>query len=50
MLLTGAAGAVLTLAGLYALRADVALVRCEAADSKGNLVYNKTARNFSPIM
>jgi 3-oxoadipate CoA-transferase alpha subunit len=32
------------------LKADFALVKCEAADSVGNLVYNKTARNFSPLM
>jgi 3-oxoadipate CoA-transferase alpha subunit len=32
------------------LKADFALVKCEAADAVGNLVYNKTARNFSPLM
>ncbi len=32
------------------LKADFALVRAERADRYGNLVYNKTARNFSPIM
>jgi 3-oxoadipate CoA-transferase alpha subunit len=32
------------------LRADFALVKCEAADPIGNLVYNKTARNFGPLM
>jgi len=32
------------------LKADFALVKCEAADRLGNLVYNKTARNFSPLM
>jgi len=32
------------------LKADFALVKCEAADPLGNLVYNKTARNFSPLM
>ena len=32
------------------LRADFALVKCKAADPLGNLVYNKTARNFSPLM
>jgi 3-oxoadipate CoA-transferase alpha subunit len=32
------------------LKADYALVQCEAADPLGNLVYNKTARNFSPLM
>ena len=33
-----------------ALRADVALVRARAADELGNLVYDKTARNFNPDM
>jgi 3-oxoadipate CoA-transferase alpha subunit len=32
------------------LKADFALVRCETADRMGNLTYNKTARNFSPLM
>lgn len=32
------------------LTADFALIKCRTADSHGNLVYNKTARNFSPIM
>jgi len=32
------------------LRADVALVKGRAADAHGNVVYNKTARNFGPIM
>jgi 3-oxoadipate CoA-transferase alpha subunit len=32
------------------LRADFALVKCEVADAVGNLTYNKTARNFSPLM
>jgi len=32
------------------LKADVALVKCEVADRSGNLTYNKTARNFSPLM
>jgi 3-oxoadipate CoA-transferase alpha subunit len=34
----------------YALKADFALIKCERADRYGNLVYNKTARNFAPIM
>lgn len=34
----------------HALPADVALVAAKAADRLGNLVYNKTARNFGPIM
>lgn len=33
-----------------ALRADVALIRAHKADTFGNLVYYKTARNFNPIM
>lgn len=33
-----------------ALKADVALIRAKKADTKGNLVYYKTARNFNPIM
>ena len=34
----------------YGLKSDFALIKCERADRYGNLVYNKTARNFSPIM
>lgn len=34
----------------YGLKADFALVKCETADRLGNLTYNKTARNFSPVM
>lgn len=34
----------------YALKADFSLIKCKAADRYGNLIYNKTARNFSPIM
>lgn len=34
----------------HGLRADFALVRAERADRYGNLLYNKTARNFGPIM
>lgn len=32
------------------LRADFALIKGRCADSHGNVVYNKTARNFGPIM
>ncbi len=32
------------------LKADYALIKCETADTMGNLLYNKTARNFSPLM
>src|SRR5690606_20307519 len=31
-----------------ALRADVALVKAWKADTAGNLVFRKTARNFNP--
>ena len=33
-----------------ALRADVALIHAAAADPFGNLVYQKSARNFNPVM
>ncbi len=33
-----------------ALHADVALIRARRADELGNLVYDKTARNFNPDM
>ncbi|NTU94993.1 MAG: 3-oxoacid CoA-transferase subunit A [Bacteroidales bacterium] len=33
-----------------ALNADFSLVKCHAADKYGNLIYNKTARNFGPVM
>jgi 3-oxoadipate CoA-transferase alpha subunit len=32
------------------LKADFALIKSEVADSLGNLTFNKTARNFSPLM
>lgn len=32
------------------LKADVALIKAEIADRKGNLTYRKAARNFSPLM
>ena len=32
------------------LKADYALVKCETADPLGNLTFNKTGRNFSPLM
>jgi 3-oxoadipate CoA-transferase, alpha subunit len=34
----------------HGLRADFALVKAERADRYGNLVYNRTARNFGPVM
>ena len=33
-----------------ALKGDFALIRCETADRMGNLTFNKTARNFAPVM
>lgn len=33
-----------------ALTADVSLVRAWKADKQGNLIYNKTARNFNPMI
>ena len=32
------------------LKADLAIVKAWKADSEGNLVYRKTARNFNPVM
>ncbi len=32
------------------LKADVALIKAELADTMGNLTYRKAARNFSPLM
>lgn len=34
----------------YPIVADVALVKAEAGDRWGNLVYRKAARNFGPVM
>lgn len=34
----------------HGLTADFALIKSRTADSHGNLLFNKTARNFSPIM
>ncbi|MBS1265978.1 MAG: 3-oxoadipate CoA-transferase subunit A [Acidimicrobiaceae bacterium] len=34
----------------HALTADLALIKAHTADRHGNLVYNRTARNFSPLM
>lgn len=34
----------------HAITADFALIKSLRADRLGNLVYNKTARNFSPVM
>jgi 3-oxoadipate CoA-transferase alpha subunit len=34
----------------YPIHADYALIKADRADRWGNLAYNKTARNFAPIM
>ncbi len=34
----------------YGLKADFTLIKAKAADRHGNLIYNKTARNFAPVM
>ncbi|MEZ6085949.1 MAG: CoA transferase subunit A [Phycisphaerae bacterium] len=34
----------------HALHADFAIVKAHIGDESGNLVYNKTARNFNPMM
>ncbi|MEV7085459.1 3-oxoacid CoA-transferase subunit A [Streptomyces sp. NPDC093085] len=34
----------------YPIKGDVALIRAHVADTLGNLVYRKTARNFGPVM
>jgi 3-oxoadipate CoA-transferase alpha subunit len=34
----------------HGLTADFALIKGRAADTHGNIVYNKTARNFGPLM
>lgn len=34
----------------YPIRGDVALISAHRADTLGNLVYRKTARNFGPVM
>ena len=34
----------------HALKADFALIKAWKGDKWGNLIYRKTARNFSPMM
>lgn len=34
----------------HGLTADFALIKARLADHQGNLVFNKTARNFAPVM
>ena len=34
----------------YGLKADVALIKAFRGDKNGNLVYNRSARNYNPLM
>ena len=34
----------------FPIHGDVALIKAQVADTAGNLVYRKTARNFGPVM
>lgn len=34
----------------HALKADLAIIKGYKADKSGNIIYNKTARNFNPLM
>jgi 3-oxoadipate CoA-transferase, alpha subunit len=34
----------------YPIHGDVALIKAHVSDTRGNLVYRKTARNFGPVM
>jgi 3-oxoadipate CoA-transferase alpha subunit len=34
----------------YPIHADFAIIKALAADTLGNLIYRKTARNFAPVM
>jgi 3-oxoadipate CoA-transferase alpha subunit len=34
----------------YPIHGDVALIKAHRADTLGNLIYRKTARNFGPVM
>jgi 3-oxoadipate CoA-transferase alpha subunit len=34
----------------YPLKGDIALIRATRADRWGNIVYDKSARNFGPVM
>jgi 3-oxoadipate CoA-transferase alpha subunit len=34
----------------HGIKSDFSLVKCKTADRYGNLLFNKTARNFGPIM
>ncbi|WP_027416033.1 CoA transferase subunit A [Aneurinibacillus terranovensis] len=35
---------------IRSIRANVALIKAKKADTMGNLIYSKTARNFNPMM
>ena len=32
------------------LRADIAIIKAKTADTHGNLVYDRAARNFNPLI
>ena len=32
-----------------AIQGDFAIVKADIADTAGNLIFNKTARNFNPL-
>jgi 3-oxoadipate CoA-transferase alpha subunit len=34
----------------YPLKGDIALILAKKADRLGNIIYDKSARNFSPVM
>jgi len=34
----------------YPIKADISLIKADQSDEVGNLIYNKSARNFAPIM
>jgi 3-oxoadipate CoA-transferase alpha subunit len=34
----------------HGIRADFSLIKGRVADTHGNILYNKTARNFAPLM
>lgn len=33
----------------HAIKGDVAIIKAQKADTAGNLIFNKTARNFNPL-
>ena len=34
----------------HPIKADISLIKAEQSDERGNLIYNKSARNFAPVM